>query len=141
MTIQNLQTSPERSKLMRKIKSKNTKSEVLFRKELWLRGFRYRINVKQLPGRPDIYLSKYRLAIFIDGEFWHGYNWIEKKDKIKSNRHYWIPKIEKNMLRDTQNNIALENQGIKVMRFWDGEIKNKLDECLERVLEFIYYNQ
>jgi DNA mismatch endonuclease, patch repair protein len=80
-------TTPDRSK-MGKFRSKNTKPEVLLRKELWKRGYRYRTNAKKLLGRPDIVITKFKLAIFVDGEFWHGHQWDEKKEKIKSNRGF-----------------------------------------------------
>lgn len=100
-------TTEERSAIMKKIPSKNTKPELIFRKELWRRGYRYRINDKKLPGSPDIVFKKMKTAIFIDGEFWHGFNWQEKKKKIKANRGYWIPKIERNIERDERNNKEL----------------------------------
>src|ERR1700756_5196002 len=93
-------TSLERSILMSKIKGKNTSPELMLRKVLWNSGLRYRLHNKKLPGNPDISMKKYKIAIFIDGEFWHGYNWEEKKTKIKTNRDFWIPKIERNMQRD-----------------------------------------
>ena len=85
-------TTKKRSKIMSKIRGKNTKPELLFRKALWKRGVRYRINSKKLPGKPDISIQKYKLAIFIDGEFWHGYNWVEKRETIKSNRGFGFQK-------------------------------------------------
>ena len=85
-------TTKKRSKIMSKIRGKNTKPEMLFRKALWHKGVRYRVNSKKLPGKPDVSIQKYKLAIFIDGEFWHGYNWDEKKVCIKSNRDFWIQK-------------------------------------------------
>ncbi|MCF6333772.1 MAG: very short patch repair endonuclease [Draconibacterium sp.] len=127
-------TTKARSDLMSKIRSKETKPEIQFRKVLWGLGLRYRKNVKKLQGTPDIVFTKFKLIIFIDGEFWHGYNWEEKKRKIKSNRDFWIPKIERNMQRDRQNNRKLEEQGWTVLRFWDSEIKKELGACLNRVL-------
>ncbi|KAA3611068.1 MAG: very short patch repair endonuclease [Calditrichaeota bacterium] len=135
--VEGFYTTKERSELMSKIKGKNTKPELDFRKELWRRGIRYRINYKKLPGKPDIVSKKYKLIIFIDGEFWHGYNWNEKKQKIKSNRDFWIPKIERNMQRDRHNNETLKNMGYKVFRFWDFEIKKHLTECLEQVFDYL----
>lgn len=85
-------TTPERSKLMRKIKSNNTKPELLLRKSLWTLGVHYRLNVSKLPGKPDIVINKKKIVIFVDGEFWHGYNWEQKKLKIKSNKDYWLKK-------------------------------------------------
>lgn len=119
---------------MSKIRGKDTKPEIALRKALWAKGIRYRKNYKKLEGNPDIYISKAKLAIFIDGEFWHGHNWMEKKQKIKSNREYWIPKIERNMARDANNNLKLEYAGITVMRFWEHEIKKDVEGCVEKVI-------
>lgn len=130
-------TNPERSRLMSRIKSKNTTPEIKLCKFLWSMGIRYRKNVRKLPGSPDIVVSKYKLVIFIDGEFWHGYEWDEKKDKIKSNREFWIPKIERNIQRDQINNKLLEEQGWKVFRFWANQIKNEFDVCVDNILDYI----
>lgn len=127
-------TTPSRSKLMSKIKGKDTKPEVALRKKLWSVGIRYRKNYKSLDGNPDIYISKHKVAVFVDGEFWHGYNWEEKKEKIKSNREYWIPKIERNMARDQDNIQKLEYAGITVLRFWEHEIKKDIDYCVKVIL-------
>lgn len=127
-------TTKERSQLMSKIRGKDTKPEITLRKALWAQGIRYRKNYKKLNGNPDIYIPRARLAIFIDGEFWHGHNWKEKKLKIKSNRDYWIPKIERNMARDTDNNRQLEYRGITVLRFWEHEIKKDLEGCIQKVI-------
>lgn len=130
-------TTEERSKLMQKIRNKNTKPEIALRTLLWAAGCRYRKNDKTLPGTPDISMKKYKLVIFVDGEFWHGHNWEEKKKKIKSNKAYWIPKIERNMVRDKENNAKLEYLGYKVFRFWGGEIKKNPGSCLMEVLRYI----
>ncbi|MDC6385535.1 very short patch repair endonuclease [Flagellimonas taeanensis] len=127
-------TTPERSKIMGKIRGKNTKPELAFRKALWEAGYRYRIDYKKLIGKPDIALKKYKTVIFIDGEFWHGYNWEERKDKIKTNREFWIAKIERNIQRDEEVNDALDEMGYKVFRFWETEVKKDLDRCLDEVL-------
>ena len=128
------QTTAERSALMKKIRSTETKPEQTLRKELWKKGIRYRINVKKLPGSPDIVIKKSMLIIFIDGEFWHGYNWRIKKKKIKTNRKFWIPKIERNMQRDLENVKALKKLGFKVLRFWGHEINKGLDKCVKKIL-------
>lgn len=128
------ETTPERSRLMSKIKSKNTKPEVQLRKALWKLGIRYRLNLSNLPGKPDIVINKKKVVIFIDGEFWHGYNWQEKKSKIKSNREYWIKKIEKNMERDIKNSFLLQGMGYTVIRFWEQEIKKNIDDCTTKIL-------
>lgn len=130
-------TTKARSELMSKIRSKENKPEIKLRKMLWNLGIRYRKNVRNMPGTPDIVISKYRLIIFIDGEFWHGYNWKEKREKIKSNRDFWIPKIERNIQRDQQNNEILKKLGWKVFRFWDSQIKKEFGECLFRILDYI----
>lgn len=130
-------TTKQRSELMAKIKSQNTKPELKLKKALWNLGFRYRKNLKKLPGSPDIVYTKHKLAIFVDGEFWHGYNWAEKKTKIKTNRDFWIPKIERNIQRDTQNNQLLTEAGWYVIRFWEHELKKDFEGCLNRVISYI----
>lgn len=130
-------TTPKRSKIMSKIRGKNTKSEVAFRKLLWHAGYRYRINYKKLMGKPDIVLNKYKTVIFIDGEYWHGHNWQERKKKVKTNREFWIPKIERNMQRDREVNAELNRLGYKVFRFWENEIKKKPKRCMMEVVEYL----
>jgi len=130
-------TSEERSKHMAKIKGKNTTPELAFRKALWKLNIRYRKINKDLPGNPDIAIRKYKLVIFIDGEFWHGYNWKDKKLKIKANRDFWIPKIERNMQRDNFNNKELEKMGYTVFRYWEATIKKDIMKCVNEVYESI----
>jgi len=128
------ETSEQRSNLMKKIKGKATKAEVELSKALWAKGIRYRKNYNKLPGKPDIAITKYKLAVFIDGEFWHGCCWQEKKEKIVANRDYWIPKIEKNIQRDRLNNQKLEDMGWTVIRFWERDVIKNLDECVTKVM-------
>lgn len=130
-------TTPKRSKIMSKIRGKNTKPELAFRKALWAKGYRYRIDYKKLIGKPDIVLKKYKTVIFIDGEFWHGYQWEERKEKIKSNREFWIPKIERNIQRDVEVNLGLKSLGYTVFRFWQMEVDKNLEACLHSVLEHL----
>lgn len=130
-------TTKQRSELMGKIKSQNTKPELKLKKALWNLGYRYRKNLKKLPGSPDIVYSKHKLAIFVDGEFWHGYNWSEKKTKIKTNREFWIPKIERNIQRDKQNNKLLIDTGWHVIRFWENELKKDFDKCVNKVISYL----
>lgn len=111
---------------MSRIKGKDTSIEVALRRELWKRGIRYRKNPKSIYGHPDIAIKKYKIAIFCDGDFWHGYNWEERKESIKSNRDYWIPKIERNMEKDIEVNHVLSYLGYRVIRFWEHEIKKDL---------------
>ena len=134
-------TTQKRSKIMSKIKGKNSKPELLFRKALWAKGIRYRIANKTLPGKPDISIKKYKLIIFIDGEFWHGYNWVERKETIKSNREFWIPKIERNMQRDKEVNQQLTEMGYTVFRFWSNDIKTELNKCINDVLIYIDFGE
>jgi len=130
-------TSEQRSELMKKIKSNNTAPEVLFRKALRAAGLRLRKNDKSLPGKPDIVIPKYKVAIFIDGEFWHGFEWQKKKKKIKAHRDYWIPKIERNIARDKKNSLLLKKDGWVVIRFWEADIKKASEKCFRKVLKAI----
>lgn len=130
-------TTPQRSKIMSKIRGRNTKPELAFRKALWAEGYRYRIDCKKLIGKPDIVLKKYKTTIFIDGEFWHGYNWKERKTKIKTNRDFWIPKIERNIQRDQEVNMELERLGYTVFRFWEKEVNKNLEYCLISVIKYL----
>jgi DNA mismatch endonuclease (patch repair protein) len=120
-----------RSKIMKAIKSKDTKEEILLAKALWQKGYRYRKNNKSVFGTPDLTFKKYKIAIFVDGEFFHGYNWEDKKEKIKSNREYWIPKIERNMQRDKDVNQYLIKNGWRVIRFWSSFVKKNLSYCIQ----------
>lgn len=130
-------TTRQRSELMGRIKSRNTKPEILLKKSLWNLGYQYRKTLKKLPGDPDIVYAKKKLAIFVDGEFWHGYNWSEKKLKIKTNRDFWIPKIERNMQRDEKNNQLLEDIGWNVIRFWEKQIEKDLDGCINIIVGYL----
>ncbi|WP_373519099.1 very short patch repair endonuclease [Pricia sp.] len=127
-------TTPKRSKIMSKIRGKNTKPELAFRKALYAEGYRYRIDYKKLIGKPDILLKKYNTAIFIDGEYWHGHNWPARKPRVKTNREFWIAKIERNMQRDGEVNAELQRLGYTVFRFWETEIKKELDACIRKVI-------
>jgi DNA mismatch endonuclease, patch repair protein len=130
-------TTKAKSEAMSKMRTRDTFYEIKLRKELWNRGYRYRKNDKTLPGKPDIVFGKYKLVIFVDGDFWHGYNWKNRKQDFKTNRGFWIPKIERNMQRDSEQNRALKEQGFLVIRFWENELKNKFDECTEKVVNAI----
>lgn len=118
---------------MRSNKSKDTKPELMLRKELWSRGMRYRKNYKALPGKPDIVFGRAKLAVFVDGKMWHGYDWEHQKNDFKSNRDFWIPKIESNIERDLKVNQILNEQGWQVIRFWDFEIKKNIVACADKI--------
>ena len=122
---------------MRAIKSKDTSIELALRKALWHKGIRYRKNYKNLPGKPDIVITKYRIAIFCDSDFWHGFDWDNRHQRIKSNREYWIPKIERNMERDKDVTAQLEALGWRVIRFWEFQIKKELDACVSVICDAI----
>lgn len=130
-------TTEQRSKIMQKIRSVDTKPEIFFRKRLRARGIRFSKNNRKLLGKPDIAISKYKVAVFIDGEFWHGYRWDAKRKKIKANRDYWIPKIERNITRDKKYTAELKKSGWAVIRFWSLEIKKKQEQCLNKVIKVL----
>lgn len=129
-------TIEQRRKNMQHIKSKDTEIELLLRKALWSRGYRYRKNYKNLPGKPDIAITKYKIAIFCDSEFFHGKDWDVQLERLKksNNSEYWIKKISRNMKRDSEVNKELEDLGWTVIRFWGKDIKKNLDDCI-RVID------
>ncbi len=131
--------SPEqRHKNMQAIKNKDSEIELILRKGLWKRGLRYRKNVKKVYGHPDIAFLSKKVAVFCDSEFWHGYDWDNKKDEIKTRRDFWIPKIERNIQRDIEVTKILEDNGWIVLRFWGKDIKKNSEECIntiERILK------
>ena len=132
-------TKEQISRNMKSNKGKDTKPELLLRKELWRRGLRYRKNYKELYGKPDIVFLGARIAVFVDGKMWHGYDWEHQKDDFKSRRDYWIPKIEQNIEHDYEVTQELISLDWLVMRFWDFEIKNNLQECADKI-EHAYNN-
>lgn len=118
---------------MSRVKNKDSEIELLLRKALWNRGLRYRKNVKRIMGKPDVAFIGKKVAVFCDSEFWHGYDWENRKADIKSNKEFWIHKIERNMERDREVTAALENDGWIVLRFWGRQIKADPDGCAKRV--------
>ena len=124
-------TPEQRHKNMQAIKNKDSEIELLLRKELWKRGLRYRKNVKNVFGHPDIAFIGKRVAVFCDSEFWHGYDWEHRKADIKSRRDFWIPKIERNMQRDIEVTGVLKSDGWIVLRFWGKEIKKDVCKCAD----------
>lgn len=117
-----------RSENMARVKSKNTKPEIFLRKLLWHKGFRYRVNYKNLPGSPDIYLTKYKTAIFVNGCFWHMHENCKYSSIPKSNYEFWKNKLEGNVKRDKKNYAQLESMGIKVIAVWGCEIKQMMKD-------------
>ena len=132
MSVDNL-TPEQRRKSMSSIKSKDTSIEMALRKELWSRGFRYRKNYKNIPGKPDIAFIGKKVVVFCDSEFWHGYDWENRKNNIQTNRDYWIPKIERNMEHDREVNEKLKTMEFTVIRFWGSEIKSDVKKCADVV--------
>ena len=133
-------TTAQRSKTMSRIRGKDTSIEVTLRKALWHKGFRYRKNYKELPGRPDIAITKYKIAIFCDSEFFHGKDWDTLRAKLEhgKNPDYWIPKIERNMERDREKDQALTFQGWSVLHFWGKDIQHNLNDCVRTVEEMVF---
>lgn len=132
-------TPEQRRKSMQHIHSMDTSIEVALRKELWHKGYRYRKNYKKLPGSPDIVLTKQRIVIFCDSEFFHGKDWEVKRPKLlySNNSEYWINKIERNMLRDIENDQRLLLLGWTVIHFWGQEIIKNTEECIKVIEETI----
>ena len=125
---------------MQNIKGRDTRSEVIFRKALWQKGYRYRKNDKKLPGHPDIVLTRYKIAIFCDGEFFHGKDWDSLKIRLENsnNSQFWIDKISRNRQRDQEINRRLLFEGWTVLRFWGQDIKKHTEECVRVVEEAIF---
>lgn len=126
-------TSDQRRRCMQGNRGKGTSIEVLLCRELWRRGLRYRKNDRTVVGSPDISFKGRKLAVFCDGDFWHGRGWEESHSKIKSNKAYWHAKIERNMAHDKEVNVALEQKGWKVLRYWESDIKKDVAKCADEV--------
>lgn len=133
-------TKEQRHKNMSRIKGRDTVIEVKLRKLLWHKGYRYKKNVDSLPGKPDIVLTKYKVAIFCDGEFFHGKNWEELREHLKNsnNSQFWISKIARNIDRDDEVNKKLTAMGWTVLRFWGEDIKKHPEECVKVIEETIF---
>lgn len=130
--------SPEqRRKNMQAVKNRDSKIEILLRQELWRRGLRYRKNVNHVFGHPDIAFVGKKIAVFCDSEFWHGYDWEKQKEKIKTNREFWIPKIERNIERDKEVTETLEADGWIVLRFWGNEIIKHVGACADVIVNVL----
>ncbi len=133
-------TKEQRRKNMQHIRAKDTSIEMKLRKALWNKGYRYRKNYDKLPGKPDIVLTKYKIAIFCDSEFFHGKDWEVLKPRLEksNNSQYWISKISRNRERDDEINKRLLFEGWTVIRFWGKEIAKNADECVKVVEETIW---
>lgn len=122
---------------MQAVKSKGSKIETMLGKALWAKGLRYRKNNKTVFGKPDFTFKKLKIAVFVDGEFWHGKDWGKRKHDHKSNVKFWHKKIERNIERDKEVNAKLKSEGWKVLRFWGKEIKKNLTDCVEKIEETV----
>lgn len=134
-------STPETRKRMSNVRLKDGKAEQILAKRLWHLGYRYRKNYKKLPGSPDIAILRYKVAVFVDGEFWHGKDWDTKRERLHRNREYWIEKIEENMSRDLRNNESLRQMGWMPVRFWEKEVLKNPDSCIETILSVIQHRQ
>jgi DNA mismatch endonuclease (patch repair protein) len=127
------------SRAKRSNKSSNTLHELQLRHEIWKLGLRYRKNLKDLPGKPDIVFVKAKVAVFCDGDFWHGRNWPQLRLKLErgTNSSYWLAKIKSNIERDIRNNRLLEDTGWYVIRFWETDIKRDPVLCANQLKEIV----
>lgn len=125
---------------MKAVKNSGSKIETMLQKELWHRGLRYRKNVKSIYGKPDIAFIGKKIAVFCDSEFFHGYDWENKQKEIKSNRDFWIPKIERNIQRDIEVTEKLTSDGWTVLRFWGNDIKKNLQACADEIERVVRKN-
>ena len=128
-------TDEATSRRMANVKLKHSSEEIAVAKRLWREGFRYWLNYRKLPGSPDIAIKKHRIAVFIDGEFWHVYNWSERKKKLKRNREYWVAKIEENIKRDQRVDKTLISLGWKPIHIWSIDVKKNLYGCIDLIKE------
>lgn len=134
-------TPEQRRKNMKAIKNSGSIIERKLQLELWHRGYRYRKNVKGIIGKPDIVFLKDKVVVFCDSEFWHGFEWETRKNDIKSNQEFWIPKIERNIQRDKEVNEQLQKDGWIVIRFWGKEIMKNTQACADIVEEEIKHRR
>ena len=130
----------QRKKTMSRIRGKDTSIEIALRKALWNKGYRFRKNYKKLPGSPDICLTKYKIAIFCDSEFFHGKEWDVLKPKVEkgNNGEYWVKKIQENINRDAEMDKKLLFLGWTVIHFWGKDILKNTDECIRVIEETIF---
>lgn len=144
VNVESIHAKRDVSVIMQKVHSFNTKPELMFRKALWARGLRYRVCLSSLPGKPDVVVPAKRLAIFIDGDFWHGGQWrrrnlkaLEDQFQESRSKEYWLKKIRRNMERDCNVTASLLSEGWTVLRFWESEIRKNLEMCVEMVLDIV----
>jgi len=127
-------------KIMSAVKSKNTRPEMALRRSLWAKGMRYLVNVNTLPGKPDIVFTKTRIAVFCDGDFWHGHNWAIRgfsslEEELERYSQFWKDKILGNIKRDSVNTEKLKSDGWEVIRLWESDIKKDLPKCVDLIID------
>lgn len=125
-------------KIMSAIPSKNTEPELMLRKALWKENLRYRVNYKKLPGKPDVVFTKYHVAVFCDGDYWHGHNWAIRglsslEEELAGYSEFWRNKILGNIERDAKINHSLQEMGWTVVRLWESDIRADIDNCVQRI--------
>ena len=131
-------TTEQRHKNMQRIRGKDTKAEVILRKALWHKGIRYRKNYKALPGKPDIAITKFRIAVFVDGGFWHARDHEEHPgEQIQTNIAFWTKKLKRNVERDKEVNQVLLELGWLVLRYWDSDIKKDCGACVKDIMQYL----
>lgn len=130
-------TAEERRKNMQAVRASGSKIETALAKALFAKGLRYRKNDRTVYGKPDLTFKKYKLAVFVDSEFWHGKDWETRKFDHKSNQEFWLTKIERNIERDNEVNEKLIAEGWKVLRFWGKDITKNLDKCINKIQKTI----
>lgn len=130
-------STPATRKRMAKVRLKGGKAETLLTKALWHKGYRYHRNEKHLPGSPDIAILRYHIAVFVDGEFWHGKDWDLKRSRLKRNREYWIEKIEENIERDHTTNLSLAQIGWIPVHFWEKDVLKNVEGCVAAIEDII----
>ena len=144
-------TKEQRRKNMQHIRSKDTKPEIILRKALWHKGYRYRKNWKELPGKPDIVITKYKICIFVDSEFFHGkgfygdyesnkYDSLEEQLEHSNNSDFWLEKIKSNIKHDVEIRKTLSGMGWTVLKFWSRDVQNHTDECLRTIDETVFHS-
>ncbi len=126
-------TAEQRRKNMQAVRSTGSKIEKTLAKALFAKGLRYRKNDRTVFGKPDLTFKKYKLAVFVDSEFWHGKDWDKRKFDHKSNQEFWLAKIERNIERDKEVNEKLIAEGWTVLRFWGKDITKNLDKCINEI--------
>ena len=128
--------SENASKAKRANRHRNTRAEMQLRRALWHYGVRYRLHAKDLPGKPDLVFRSAKVAVFVDGDFWHGRDWRHQRQKLAKHRNadYWIAKIEYNRERDQRNTALLEDNRWCVLRFWETDIQADVDTVARKVL-------